>query len=161
MAFNELGELLDGTLKLPISGKTYVVPAPPASTGLRVQAIMQAAATAADGGKINEPILADAAERDMYLDVLGTAHAEMIADGVDWPTLKHAAVTAMVWIVQSKDAAERYWNSGGDPSQLAPNRKARRSSSAAAKSTQYRGSTSTTTRRPGKSGAGKKRAGRK
>jgi hypothetical protein len=161
VAFKALGELLDERLALPINGKTYIVPPPSASTGLRVQAIMQAAATAADGGKVDETLLADAAERDMYADVLGTAHAEMVADDVDWPTLKHSAVTAMVWIVQNRDAAERYWNSGGDPSRLAPNRKARRSSSGTAKSTRSRGSTSSTSPRPVKSGAGKKTADRK
>ncbi|MEU9141711.1 hypothetical protein AB0D33_38225 [Streptomyces sp. NPDC048404] len=161
MAFQQLGELLDGTLALPVGDTTYTVPAPSAATGLRVQAIMQAAATAADGGKVDEAILADAAERDMYADVLGTAHAEMVANGVSWPQLKHAAVTAMVWIVQSKDAAERYWNSGGDPSRLAPNRKARRNSSATASKTQSRGSSSSTSPRRGKSAGGKKRAPRK
>jgi hypothetical protein len=160
VAFQQLGELLDSTLALPVGDKTYTVPAPSAATGLLVQAIMQAAATAADGGQVDEAILADAAERDMYADVLGTAHAEMVADGVDWPTLKHSAVTAMVWIVQNKDAAERYWNAGGDPSRLAPNRKARRSSDTA-KSTQSRGSTSTTSPRQGKHGGGKQRARRK
>ncbi len=126
MAFQELGNLLDEGLSLPIKGRTYRIPAPSAETGLRVQAIMQAAAVAADGGMVNTELLADAAERDMYADVLGTAHAEMVSGGVDWPTLKHAAVTAMVWIIQDKNAAERYWNSGGDPSRVAPNREARR-----------------------------------
>jgi hypothetical protein len=161
VAFNALGELLDETLTLPVKDKTYTVPPPSAATGLRVQAIMQAAAVAADGGKVDEAVLKDAAERDMYRDVLGTAHGEMVADGVPWPTLKHCAVTAMVWIVQNKEAAERYWNSGGDPSRLAPNRKTRRSSSGAAKSTQSRGSTSSTTTRPATGPGGKKRKPRK
>ncbi|MFF4751830.1 hypothetical protein [Streptomyces sp. NPDC001270] len=149
MAFQALGELLDETLSLPVNGKTYAVPPPSAATGLRVQAIMQAAAVAADGGNVNNEALADAAERDMYRDVLGTAHAEMVADGVSWPMLKHCAVTAMVWIVQDKDRAELYWNSGGDPNRVAPNRAARRASSGMATSTRSRGSTSSTTRRQG------------
>jgi hypothetical protein len=161
VAFQALGELLDEGLSLPVNGKTYRVPPPSAATGLRVQAIMQAAAVAADGGQIDEAVLKDAAERDMYRDVLGTAHAEMVADDVAWPTLKHSAVTAMVWIVQSKDAAERYWNSGGDPSRLAPNRKQRRSSSDAAKSTRSRGSSSGTKRPQGSRAGGKKPAHRK
>jgi hypothetical protein len=160
VAFQQLGELLDETLALPVKGKTYTVPPPSAATGLRVQAIMQAAAVSADGGQVDEAVLKDAAERDMYVDVLGTAHAEMVADDVPWPTLKHCAITAMVWIVQNKDAAERYWNAGGDPSRLAPNRKARRSSDAA-KSTPSRGSTSGTKPRQGKPGGGKQRARRK
>ncbi|MFF5142525.1 hypothetical protein ACFY6U_22820 [Streptomyces sp. NPDC013157] len=149
MAFKELGNLLDDSLSLPIKGKVYTVPAPSAATGLRVQSIMQAAAAAADGGEVDREMLADAAERDMYRDVLGSAHAEMVADGVEWPTLKHAAVTAMVWIMQDKDRAEAYWNSGGDPSRLAPNREQRRKApSAAASSTRSRGSTSGTRPRP-------------
>lgn len=160
MAFQALGELLDATLALPVKDKTYTVPPPSAATGLRVQAIMQAAAVAADGGAVDEAVLKDAAERDMYRDVLGTAHAEMVADGVDWNVLKHCAVTAMVWIVQDKGAAERYWNAGGDPSQLAPNRKQRRSSSAAASKTRSRGSSSGTNSRQPKPAGGKKAAPR-
>ena len=156
MAFQELGNLLDDSLVLPIKGKTYKVPAPSAATGLRVQAIMQAAATAADGGQADREVLADAAERDMYADVLGTAHAEMVADGVEWPMLKHAAVTAMVWIIQSKDRAEAYWNTGGDPSQLAPNREQRRKApSGTASSTRSRGSSSGTRPRPANRRGGK------
>ncbi|MBK6015624.1 hypothetical protein [Streptomyces sp. MBT53] len=159
MAFQELGNLLDDSLVLPIKGKTYRIPAPSAATGLRVQAIMQAAATAADGGQADKEVLADAAERDMYADVLGTAHAEMVADGVEWPMLKHAAVTAMVWIIQSKDRAEAYWNTGGDPSQLAPNRQQRRSTSGAANKTRSRGSTSGTRPRPANRRGGKGSSG--
>ncbi|MFF0894741.1 hypothetical protein [Streptomyces sp. NPDC003278] len=161
MAFQQLGELLDDSLTLPVGGKNYRVPPPSAATGLRVQAIMQAAAVAADGGQIDEAVLRDAAERDMYLDVLGDAHGEMVADGVSWPTLKHCAITAMVWIVQNREAAERFWNSGGDPSRLAPNRQARRSSSDAASKTQYRGSSSGTKRQQGNRAGGKKRAPRR
>ncbi|MFH8345012.1 hypothetical protein [Streptomyces sp. NPDC018045] len=144
MAFKELGELLDETLAIPIKGTVYTVPAPSAEIGLRVQAITNAAAVAADGGRVDETILSDAAERDLFRDVLGTAHRQMVADGVPWPALKHAAITAMVWIAQDQDAAEAFWNSGGDPNRLAPNRAARRARPGAANSTQSRGSTSGT-----------------
>lgn len=160
MAFKEVGALLSGGLSLPINGKTYKVPPPSARTGLAVQAIMQAAASKADGGRFDEEVLADAAERDLYADVLGPAHAQMVADGVDWPTLKHAATTVMVWIIQDEDAAELYWNSGGDPNRLAPNRAARRASSAQASTTRSRGSGSSTTRRQGNRAAGRKRPAR-
>ncbi|KAA6220600.1 hypothetical protein CP973_00300 [Streptomyces albofaciens JCM 4342] len=144
MAFKELGELLDETLQLPVAGTVYTVPAPSAEVGLRVQAIINAAAVAADGGRVDEQVLGDAAERDLFRDVLGTAHGQMVADGVPWPALKHSAITAMVWIAQDKAAAEAFWNSGGDPNRLAPNRAERRARSGAAKSTPNRGSTSGT-----------------
>ncbi|MCA6093492.1 hypothetical protein LE181_15150 [Streptomyces sp. SCA3-4] len=148
MAFEALDELLDESLHLPIGGRVYRVPAPSAEVGLRTQAIVHAAAVAADGGRADEQILADAAERDLYADVLGSAHAEMVADGVPWPALKHSAITAMVWISQDKAAAERFWNAAGDPSRVAPNRQQRRAQSGAASSTRSRGSTSGTSTRP-------------
>ncbi|MFD9813710.1 hypothetical protein [Streptomyces sp. NPDC059080] len=150
MAFKALEELLDECLHLPIKGRTYTVPAPSAATGLRVQAIINAAAVAADGGEADEQVLADAAERDLYREVLGGAHEQMVEAGVTWPALKHAAITAMVWIAQDTEAAERYWNAGGDPSQLAPNRETRRAQarSGAASSTPNRGSSSGTNTHP-------------
>ncbi|MEU3710486.1 DUF7426 family protein [Streptomyces catenulae] len=150
MAFKEIGQLLNDGLHLPIGERTYTVPAPSAETGLRVQAIINAAAVAADGGEADEQVLADAAERDLYRDALGAAYDEMIADGVTWPELKHCAITAMVWIAQDTEAAERYWDAGGDPSRLAPNRETRRAQarSGAASSTPNRGSSSGTNTRP-------------
>lgn len=158
MAFNAIAELLDEALHLPIGGKTYTVPAPSAEVGLRTQALVNAAAIAADGGRVNEQVLGDAAERDLYRDVLGTAHDELIADGVNWPTLKHAAITAMVWVAQDKSAAEAYWNAAGDPNRLAPNRAARRAQSGTASSTKSRGSSSGTSTRPAKAPAKAKKA---
>ncbi|WP_369377663.1 hypothetical protein [Streptomyces sp. cg36] len=148
MAFEALGELLDESLELPVGDGTYTVPAPSAEVGLRTQAIVHAAAVAADGGRVDEQVLSDAAERDLYRDLLGTAYDEMVLDGVSWPVLKHCALTAMVWVAQDKAAAERYWNAAGDPNRLAPNRAARRSPSGAATSTRSRGSTSGTSTRP-------------
>ncbi|MFJ7208233.1 hypothetical protein ACIQWR_32490 [Streptomyces sp. NPDC098789] len=157
MAFEDLGELLAESIELPVAGRLYTVPAPTAEIGLRTQALIHAAAVAADGGRADEQVLGDAAERNLYRDVLGPTHDEMIADGVTWPTLKHCAITAMVWIAQDKTAAERYWTAAGDPSRLAPNRAARRSPSGAANSTRSRGSTSGTSTRPAPArGAGKK-----
>ncbi|MFE1770266.1 hypothetical protein [Streptomyces sp. NPDC059008] len=144
MAFKALDELLDETIQLPIGGTVYTVPAPSAEVGLRTQALLNAAAVAADGGRVDEQVLSDAAERDLYRDVLGSAHDRMIADGVTWPALKHAALTAMVWITQDKAAAEKFWNASGDPNRAAPNRQARRARSGAARSTPNRGSTSGT-----------------
>ncbi|MFD7072316.1 hypothetical protein ACFV97_34355 [Streptomyces sp. NPDC059913] len=160
MGFQALDELLDETIELPVDGRLYTILAPSAEIGLRVQALINAAAVAADGGKVDEQVLGDAAERDLYRDVLGPTQDQMIADGVKWPTLKHCAITAMVWIAQDKTAAERFWNAAGDPSRLAPNRAARRSRSDAASSTRSRGSTSGTSTRPAP-GRGKNKKGRK
>ncbi|GGR80963.1 hypothetical protein GCM10010252_19360 [Streptomyces aureoverticillatus] len=130
MAFEAIDDLFDETLVLPIGGRRYVIPPPSAELGLRVQTIVQAAAVAANGGDVDTEILSDAAEGDLFRDVLGSAHDDMLAHGVKWPALKHAARTAIVWIAQDKATAERVWTSGGDPSRLAPNRQARRSGGA-------------------------------
>ncbi|KOX16574.1 MULTISPECIES: DUF7426 family protein [unclassified Streptomyces] len=158
MAFEALDELLVESLTLPIGGRHYAVPAPSAEVGLRTQALVHAAAVAADGGRADETVLSDAAERDHFRDVLGTAYDEMLADGVSWPALKHAALTCMVWIAQDKVAAERFWNSGGDPNRLAPNRAARRSGGA--NSTRNPGSGSGTSTRP-EPGRGKRKGGKR
>lgn len=155
MAFEALDELLDETLVLPIKGRRYTILAPSADTGLRVQTIVQAAAVAASGGQVDEEALGDAAEGDLYRDLLGPAYDEMLADGVSWPALKHAARTAIAWVVQDKASAERVWSSGGDPSRLAPNRQARRSGGA--NSTKNPGSTSGTSGRPAPARARRKR----
>lgn len=155
MAFEALDELLDETLVLPIGGRRYTIPAPSAETGLRVQTIVQAAAVAASGGDIDEQALGDAAEGDLYRDLLGPAYDEMLANGVTWPALKHAARTAIAWVVQDKATAERVWLSGGDPSRLAPNRSQRRSGGA--NTTKNPASSSGTSTRPAPGRARRKR----
>lgn len=111
MSFRDLEEFLDPTLKLPIRGKTYTVQSPDAKTGLWVQALF-----------IESKILDDDDERAAFQRVLGDTFDEMSADGVPWEYVKHAATTAMLWIVHGKDAADRFWNGGGDTPK-APKRK--------------------------------------
>lgn len=130
MAFEALDELLDDSLTLPLGGRRYTVPAPSARVGIRVQRIVSAAGRAADGGDVDAELVADEAEEDLYTAVLGSAYDAMVTGGVSWPALKHASITAMVWIAQDKATAERFWNSGGDPSRMAPNRRACRSAGA-------------------------------
>lgn len=156
MAFEAIDDLLDETLVLPIGGRRYTIPPPSAELGVRVQNIVQAAAVAAQGGDVNTEILGDAAEGDLFRDVLGSAHDDMIANGVKWPALKHAARTAIVWIAQDKATAEHVWTSGGDPSRLAPNRQERRRSGGA-NTTKNPASGSGTSTRPAPARARRKR----
>jgi hypothetical protein len=149
--FEALGELLDETLTLPVAGRTYTIPAPSAEVGLRTQAIIQAAAKAAQGGEADAELLDDVGERDLFAEVLGEVYERMIADGVSWPALKHCALTAMIWIASGVEQAEAYWRTGGDPSRAAPpNRAARRAlaRSGGANATKSQGSMSGTSTRP-------------
>jgi hypothetical protein len=162
-AFQVLDEFLDDSLTLPIRFRDGVIheisiPGPSAVDGLRIQRLMEAGLRMAeDGSEPDAEVLDDAQEIDMYRAALGPRYDELRTE-LDWPRFKHVALTSVLWITQDGDAAERYWNSGGDPSLLAPNRETRRASSDAAKSTRRRGSTSGTSTRAAKPRAAKKTA---
>jgi hypothetical protein len=150
MAFRDLSEVLDAGLSLPYKRKTYLVPPVDAETGLRLQRLTEVAAQAAkaaenggDGVSLDEVVLDDDAEVDLYRDALGPAYAEMLADRVPFDVLKVAAITVWLATTVSRDAAEAYWNAAGDPEALAGNRATRRT---AARSTRRPDSASGTTR---------------
>jgi hypothetical protein len=139
-----LDEFFDDTLTLPVGGTDYTVPAPTAETGLLCQRLMQAGVAAASGKETDLTDLADLdddQETDLYKRCLGPVYDQMLAAKVSWPVLKHCGVTVFLWIAVDVDAAMKFWESGGDPEALAPNRAA---SKAAASSTRSRGSTSGT-----------------
>lgn len=156
--FEALDEYLDDSLTLPargVDGKTreYVIPSPSAEDGLRVQRIMQSATRlvkAAESDSEPTPadtaVLDDEAEANLFELALGKEAFDQLTLDVQWSTLKHVAMTAVMWITADLETAEKFWTSGGDPSQAAPNRAARRAaaSSAGANATRSRGSTSGT-----------------
>ncbi|GAA4684501.1 DUF7426 family protein [Streptomyces youssoufiensis] len=147
--FEALGELFDDALELPIQGKTYRIPSPPAEDGLKVQQITTLASRLVAGGEaVDTTLLDDEEEVDLLRLCLGPVYDELCAAGVSWSWVRHAGLTAMFWIVSDIDTAQRYWETAGDPSRAAPNREARRaaakSGSAAASTTPRRGSTSGT-----------------
>lgn len=150
--FEALDELFDESLELPIKGKTYKIPSPSAEDGLKVQRITTMASRLMEKGEaVDTELLDDEEEQDLIQLCLGPTQAEMVANGVDWAWLRHAGLTAMFWITAGAEAAEKYWNTGGNPELLAPNREARRAAkkngSAAANGTRKRGSTSGTSTR--------------
>jgi len=128
--FKDLDELLDDTLKLLIVGVTYVVPAPSAERGLYCQRVLAAGVSVAAGEEPTgpPPVLDDGQELDLYSRCLGTAYDQMVADNVSWPRIRHAGITAFLWIASGEDLAAAWWR--GDPNALSPNREARRATSA-------------------------------
>ncbi|MFE7128961.1 hypothetical protein [Streptomyces sp. NPDC057617] len=164
--FQALDDFQDDSLTLPVkfrdgTMRDVVIPGPSAEKGLKIQTVMESGlALAAGGAEPSEEVLDDARELDLYKDALGPRYDELLA-GLDWPRFKHVAITTVLWIAHDSETAEKYWTSGGDsdPSPQAPNRETRRAaSSAAAKSTRTRGSTSGTSTRPAKPRAAKKAA---
>lgn len=153
--FEELGDFLDDWLELPSlcsdgETRTFRIPSPSAEDGLRVDRITTAAARLALGGSaMDETVLNDEEERDLFRLVLGNMYDEILSQ-VGWTRFRHIAMTTMVWITSDRDRAATYWSTGGRPSQAAPNRAARRSrnsgssGSATATTTRSRGSTSST-----------------
>ena len=91
-------------------GKAYLVPSPDGVTGARLVALAGIAAkqnanlevTAADLDKLN---LNDQEERDFMQMVLGTAYAEMMADGVSWQRISRLGQYAFVFVTQGEKAA--------------------------------------------------------
>ena len=119
--FEALGDFLDDYLELPVlckDGQTrlFRVPSPPAEDGLRVETITKAAATLYQNGtEPDQELLDDREERTLFALVLGDVHDEILTE-VTWTRFRHVALTAMVWILNDRDAAAKFWSSGGDPS---------------------------------------------
>ncbi|GHA95578.1 hypothetical protein GCM10010330_57190 [Streptomyces tendae] len=153
--FEALGDFLDDYLELPVlctdgQTRTFRIPSPAAEDGLRVERITKAAAKLyLNGTEPDQELLDDNEEKDLFRLVLGTVHDEIAAQ-VKWTRFRHVAMTTMMWVLNDRETAAKFWSSGGDPSLLAPNRAARRqqksapSASAAANGTRSRGSTSGT-----------------
>lgn len=171
--FEALDELLDEFIELPVpvgdrdeQGKQrrikYRIESPSGRDGLKIEAITQAAVTLVQGGEdIDTELLDDDEERDTFKLLLGDVYETMLKDGVKWVWLRHSALTVLMWVNSGLNTAEQYWASAGDPERLARNRAERRSkqqgSSAAAKSTRRRASTSGTNR--GRGTGGRQRQG--
>lgn len=144
--FADLDTFFDASLPLPIGGKTYKVPSPPGETGLKIQRWSEALVKdVKDRDDSDRQVMTDAQEMDFYAEVLGSAYAEMRADGVQWEKIKHSALTAMRWIVNGEDSAVRYWASPGKPK---PGRKTRKSSTDEANETPQPDSSNGTNTRP-------------
>lgn len=151
MAFKDLRDVVKArTITLPIGGVDYVIQDVDADTGLWAQAVFEAGVTVHSGTEITAEqaeavLLDDDEEPETYARFLGDAYETMRADGVRWGDLKHAALTAMVWIVMGEDQAEEYWTTPPGEGQAAaparPNRGSRRASAATARTTRKRAST--------------------
>lgn len=129
MALKDLRAALNGTLKLPIGGTVYEVPAISAELGLQFQDLMAIAAKAKDQPDYtpdadDTEVLNDAGEKGLYERALGAAHDAMISDGVTFEELKLAALYVIFHAVYGDTFADAYWASGGKAP--APNRAGRR-----------------------------------
>ncbi|WP_171074152.1 DUF7426 family protein [Nonomuraea basaltis] len=151
MTFKDLDEFFDPTLKLPVGGKTYVIPPPSGEVGLLCQRLMHAGLAAQTGQdvdeegltKLAEAVLDDDQEKDLYRRILGPVWDELFTDKVLWPKIQHVGQTALIWVAAGLEAAAKHWESGPEGEAQAPTRTA----ASAATSTRARGSATGTTRK--------------
>lgn len=143
MAFKDFKEFVT-PLILPIQGKEYVLPEVSASLGAKLmlalergQEIMavineneeaeKAARAAGEEPPEPKPIPDfeyedDDNEEELYKEILGPeVLAQMQADNVPYQAIKLAGMTGYHRFLYGLDAAEAFWNSGGDPKALAEN----------------------------------------
>lgn len=116
----------DDHLVIPWQGKEYRVRPVSARIGLRCERIMAAAEQAVrdEDAPLDQEVLSDAEELDLYPDLLGDVYQQMIDDDVSFRRLKLAANTVMIWTVYDEDHASEFWAAGGKAP--APNREQRR-----------------------------------
>lgn len=168
--FRALDEVFSPGITFRARGRPYTIEPPSAEVGLWCQRLAQAAGVLRAAESDTE--LAAAMERvgelpdlpddlTMPQRVLGPLWQQLVDAGVDHVSIRHVALTAFAWVVADEDAARRYWDSGGHPERLAPNRASRRSTSTGAESTTpNRGSSSgTTSHRTGRRRGGRRSGG--
>ena len=117
MPFADLDGFTDPGLDLPIRGTTYRVPPPNARDGLWLQALIDGAESLVltrEVTKANQTVLSEDKEHSAYQVALGAAWERMVDDGVPWPVLKHAGMTAWLYWTRGADTAERHWARFGD-----------------------------------------------
>jgi hypothetical protein len=113
MVLQDLDELIDPVLRLPIHGKTYEVRSPSAELGIKLERLFQSAIAQSAGvsaSDISDIKLSDDEERNLYKQLLGPVWDEMVVDDLPWVYVKHVGVTALLWVAGGLDAAEAYWS---------------------------------------------------
>jgi hypothetical protein len=116
--FQDLSELLDPFLPLPIRGKIYRVPSPDVTTGLRAQATVAIAAKLRAGQDVDAADVAalkldDQEELEFTESMLGPVFQEMREDDLPWEYVRHAAKTTFMWLISDRDEAAKVWSSLG------------------------------------------------
>lgn len=140
MAFRDLDEYLgDGALRLPVAGRTWVIPSPSAEDGLRMQAQLSVVMTAVAGGQPSEAdaaVLDDAQELDLYQRALSPEVFAQMRTELTWAQLSRCGITAFLFWAAGEQQAMRFWEGGDSGEAAAP----RPRSKGKGKSTASRGS---------------------
>lgn len=151
MAFKNLREFIDrASITLPIGDKAYTFLDVDAETLLMIQELLQVTEAISRGEDVDDPVLNDLEEADLYRRVLGDTYDELITDRVYAEELKRVLATVMVWAAGSVEQAEAVWE-GRDPgkSPARPQNRADKRAAARGTRTSARTGTVSSTRKPG------------
>ncbi|VXB81906.1 hypothetical protein [Aeromicrobium sp. 9AM] len=118
--FKQLDQHFDPTLTLPVDkDHTYVIQPVDGKTGAWVTEVMSLAIRVRTGDvepteQDMETITMDRGKQEhLYQTVLGDVYQQMFDDGMNWEVVKLVGTTAVIWIHQGIEAAEEYWDNGG------------------------------------------------
>lgn len=131
MAFEDYSTFIE-PIKIPIHGKEYTMPMVGAQLGVRItlmaeqakrrmQVQMQNDQAAAEAEEVGldapepEPLPEYTIEDATTKELLGDVYQEMIDDDVPLILVELAAQTVYHDFLFGREAAEAFWNSGGDP----------------------------------------------
>lgn len=112
----ELGTFLEPILAIPYKGKQYKFEPVDAETGAGLMRLVAGGVSVAQTGEASPEfieLVSDADEKGFYETVLGSTHAELVADGVSFHALKHIGNTVLFWHIKDFDAASEYFLAGG------------------------------------------------
>lgn len=125
------------SIALPVRGRIYVIESPPVDIGHSIVSTTVMAGRLNDLGSALQSLAPDDPDRpklesqirelaeglevpdnlqgDYLRSVLGAAYDEMIENKEPFELVKLAASTVSVWVINGREAAEDFWNSGGRP----------------------------------------------
>lgn len=120
--FKTLDTFFKPTLDLPVTaGKVYKIQPVDAATGVEITAMMGVATRAylnksePTPDELAEVIGSNEGQESLYKRVLGDVYDELVADGHNFEVIKFVGTTATIWITTGIEAAEEFWNNGGQP----------------------------------------------
>lgn len=103
------------SITLLIQGVNYEISSPPGDVGLKWSRSVHLAADLAGGRPVAKDdrrvqlLLDDAGEREMVEELLGDTLPEMLANGVPWSIIQHAAQAVLAWVSIDVETARKFW----------------------------------------------------
>lgn len=132
--FGELQERYDPGLTLTVKGAEYVLPLPSAELGLWCRALTESMGLAQHADADQMQAAVDRMEKlpeppggiSFQEWLLGPVYGRMVSDGVEHHYIQFCAFAAFMWVAMGEEAAQVWWEAGGDPEAMGPDNRAQR-----------------------------------